>query len=60
MLSVALRLWEVAVAEGAGVTTQVAGWQKVHRAQKSQEERQSDQIENFSKATSLAVARFLF
>lgn len=31
VLSVALRLWEFAAAEGAGVTTQVAGWQKVHK-----------------------------
>ncbi len=30
------------------------------QAQKSQEERQSDQILNFSKATSLAVAQLLF
>lgn len=60
MLSLALRLWEFAAAVGAGVTTQVAGWQKVTQAQKSQEERQSDQIYSFSKDMSLAVAQLLF
>lgn len=43
---VALTWWEVAAAAGAFVTTQVARWQKVTQAQKSQEKkkRKSDQI----------------
>lgn len=58
-----LGLWEFATEEGegsGGVTTQVAGWQKVHKHRNPKKKDKSDQILIFSKAVSLSVAQLLF
>lgn len=53
---VALTWWEVAAAAGAFVTTQVARWQKVTQAQKSQEKKKKKVRSNLGfQQTSLSL-----
>lgn len=60
---VALTWWEVAAAAGAFVTTQVARWQKVTQAQKSQEKKKKKESQikfRISANQSLTMAQLLF